>query len=75
MIQANREFIRGIRSLAAGWQVWVMTLMALNMLIPVFFYDRPEAQWIFAAFMRCGALPERGAPTADSPLAIKQAPT
>ena len=56
MIQANREFIRGIRSLAVGWQVWVMALVVLNMLIPVFFYDRPEAQWTFAAFIAGGMI-------------------
>jgi len=51
MIQANREFIRGIRSLAIGWQIWVMGLIVLNMLAPLVFYDRLEAQWTFAAFM------------------------
>ncbi len=54
MIQANRDFIRGIRSMAIGWQVWVMGLMLLNMLAPLFFYDRLEAQWIFGAFLAGG---------------------
>lgn len=54
MIQANREFIRGIRSMAPGWQTWVMGLMVLNMLVPLVFYNRMEAQWVLAAFMAGG---------------------
>lgn len=40
--------------MAIGWQIWVMGLILLNMLVPLVFYNRMEAQWVFAAFMAGG---------------------
>jgi len=56
MVQAMKDFMTGVRSLAIGWQVWLLSLMTVNFFIPVYFYSYPEAQLTIAAFFAGGMI-------------------
>ena len=45
-----KGFIAGCRSLHIGWQVWLMVLGGVNMVAPLFFMGRVEAQVTLAVF-------------------------
>ncbi len=51
MIRPMKEFMIGVRSLAFGWQVWVLWLMALNFMWPLFLLDRIEAKVALLCFV------------------------
>jgi hypothetical protein len=50
MLDGVLGLMRGIRSLPLGWQMWVHSLAGVNMVLPLFFWGRPEATWTLAAF-------------------------
>ena len=56
MIQAMKDFMTGIRSLAGYWQVWLAGLMGLNMALPLVYIEHPEAQYTLAAAMTGGGI-------------------
>ena len=56
MINGMKEFMTGVRSMAIGWQVWVMIMMIVNGAIPLFFWEHPEARWTLATFMASGMI-------------------
>lgn len=56
MVQAMKDFMTGVRSLAIGWQVWLLSLMTVNFFIPVYFYRYPEAQLTIAVFFAGGII-------------------
>lgn len=51
-----KDFMAGVRSLAIGWQVWLLALMAVNFFIPVYFISHLEAQLTIAAFFAGGMI-------------------
>jgi len=44
MIKGIVKFNRAVFKLPIPWRVWLMLLMAVNMIVPVFFLDRIEAR-------------------------------
>ena len=56
MLQAMKDFMRGLRSLAGPWQMWVGLLVVLNMLAPLVFLYRSEAQYTLAATLAGGMI-------------------
>jgi predicted neutral ceramidase superfamily lipid hydrolase len=56
MLQSFRDFMKGIFSLAVGWQIWLFCLILVNFLIPVFFYETRVAQITIVAFFFGGML-------------------
>ncbi len=38
------KFNKGMMSMPIGWQVWLMVLVAHNMIVPLFYFGRLEAQ-------------------------------
>ncbi len=51
VLRSMTDFIAGIRNLHPLWQLWVLTLVALNFAGPIFFLDQTEAIWILTAGM------------------------
>jgi hypothetical protein len=49
MIRGFLAFHKGLFGLAWPWRVWLGLLVALNLLAPLIFLDRPEAVWTLAA--------------------------
>ena len=45
------KFNKGILTMPMGWQVWLMVLVAHNMVVPLFYFGRPEAQVVFATLL------------------------
>ncbi len=54
MVQAFKDFMKGIMSLSLGWQVWLGLMMVLNMMIPLLFLSHLEAQVTLVAMMAGG---------------------
>lgn len=54
MIQAFKEFMKGILSLSLGWQLWVGLMWVLNMVAPIMFLKHIEAQITLVAMMAGG---------------------
>ena len=51
MIQAFKDFMKGIGSLALGWQLWIALMVGLNMIAPLAFLSHLEAQVTLAAIL------------------------
>jgi hypothetical protein len=45
------RFNRGILAMPVGWQVWLALLVGTNLVVPLFFIERVEAQAAIGAFM------------------------
>ena len=45
------KFNKGIMSMPVGWQIWLLILVIHNMIVPLFYIGRTEAQVVFAAIM------------------------
>ena len=45
------KFNKGIMAMPLPWQGWLMTLLAFNLVIPLFYFDRFEAQVTLAVMM------------------------
>ena len=56
MIQAFKDFMTGVFSLAIGWQIWLFLLVTINFFIPAFFYSSHEAQLTIAVFFAGGMI-------------------
>jgi len=49
MLRGTIAFHKGLFGMAWPWRIWVGLLMALNLIAPLAFLDRPDAQWTLAA--------------------------
>jgi hypothetical protein len=49
MIRGIAALYTGLRGMLWPWQLWVGLLAALNLIAPLAFLDRPDAQWTLAA--------------------------
>ena len=50
-MHAFLKFHRGIMQMPRPWQVWLMLLVTANLVIPLFFLHRLEAQVVLAALL------------------------
>ena len=46
IMNAFIKFNRGILKMPSPWKAWLMLLVAANMVVPLFYIKRPEAQII-----------------------------
>lgn len=51
MLKAMSDFMKGVRTLPIGWQVWLMVLVIVNLVIPLFLLGHTEAKWTIAALV------------------------
>jgi len=49
MLKILKEFMIKMFQVPVGWRIWLATLMAANMVAPLFFINRIEAQAAFVA--------------------------
>jgi len=49
MLKVAKEFLIKVFQVPVGWRIWLATLMAANMVAPLFFINRIEAQAAFVA--------------------------
>ena len=49
MLNTMKEFMVKMFQVPVGWRIWLATLMAANMVAPLFFINRIEAQAAFVA--------------------------
>ena len=49
IMNAFIKFNKGLMQMPAGWRPWLGFLVTANLLVPLFFIDRPEAQLAVAA--------------------------
>ena len=45
------EFNTGIMKMPFPWGFWLMLLVAVNLVVPLFFLDRREAQFVLGALL------------------------
>ena len=45
------KFNKGILTMPLGWKVWLMVLVAYNMVVPLFYFGRLEAQVVFVTLL------------------------
>ena len=45
------KFNKGMMSMSVGWQIWLLTLVIHNMIVPLFYIGHAEAQVVFATLM------------------------
>ncbi len=50
-MRAFIKFNRGIMRMPIHWQLWLMLLVAVNLVIPLFYLDRLEAQVVVGVFV------------------------
>jgi hypothetical protein len=50
------EFNKGIMKMPFPWRLWLMLLVAVNLIVPLFFLDRREAQFVLGAMLVSMAL-------------------
>jgi hypothetical protein len=55
-VRRSLKFIRGVLRMPIGWQLWLALLVAGNLIVPLFFFARPEARVVLAAFLFAGML-------------------
>ena len=55
-MRAFIKFNKGVLGMPIGWQLWLVTLVAVNGVGPLFFLGRLEAQAVLAAMMAGAAL-------------------
>ncbi len=55
-MRAFIEFNRGLMGMPLPWQLWLMLLVVANLVVPLFFLNRLEAQVVVAAFLASMAL-------------------
>jgi len=49
------RYHRGLARLPLSWKPWLLVLLTLNMIVPLFLYDRTEAQVVFGTAILGGA--------------------
>ena len=55
-MHAFLKFNKGVMKMPIGWRAWVMILMVLNLVLPLFFLNRLEAQVTLGAFLAAGMI-------------------
>ena len=50
-MKAFLKFNKGVMKMPVHWQVWMMVLVGANMIVPIFFLNRLEAQITLASFL------------------------
>ena len=50
-MRAFIKFNKGIMKMPIQWQLWLMLLMVVNMVVPLFYLNRLEAQVIFSVIL------------------------
>lgn len=55
MLDAVIKFNKGLMKMPIPWRVWVLLLVLLNLVAPLFFLERAEARIVIAVFL-VGAL-------------------
>ena len=50
-MRAFLKFNKGIMRMPLQWRLWLMLLVTANMVVPLFFLDRLEAQVVLAAIL------------------------
>lgn len=55
MIEAMGRFFGALDSMPAGWRLWVIGLVLMNSITPLFFIGRREARVVVAVFLIQGA--------------------
>ncbi len=50
-MRAFLKFNKGIMRLPVPWRLWMVLLVALNLVVPLFFLDRLEAQLVLVAMV------------------------
>lgn len=56
MLDSLLRFSRGILAMSGPWQLWLALLGLVNMVVPLFLLDLPEARATLAAFLIAAAL-------------------
>lgn len=54
MIRGATVLLSGLSRMAWPWRLWVGLLAFLNLIAPLAFLDRPDAQWTLAAIAAAG---------------------
>ncbi len=55
-MQAFIKFNKGIMKMPVPWQLWLVLLLTVNLVVPLFFLDRLEAQVIVGALLASALL-------------------
>ena len=55
-MQAFIKFNKGIMKMPVPWQLWLVLLLTVNLVVPLFFLDRLEAQIIVGALLASALL-------------------
>ncbi len=50
-MRAFIKFNKGLVGMPLPWRLWLMLLVVVNLIVPLFFLDRLEAQVVVAAFL------------------------
>ena len=45
------KFNKGLMKMPVHWRVWLMILVTVNLIVPIFFINRVEAQLVIAAML------------------------
>ena len=51
LIHAFIRFNKGMLKMPVPWQLWILLLVGVNLIVPLFFLDRLEARMVLAAFL------------------------
>ena len=51
LIRAFIKFNKGILKMPFQWQLWLLLLVGINLIVPLFFLDRLEARMVLGAFL------------------------
>ena len=51
MFQLAKEFLIKVFQVPVGWQIWLLSVMAANMAVPLLFLNRIEAQAAIVAMI------------------------
>ena len=55
-MNAFAKFNKGMLALPVGWKIWNILLVAHNMIVPLFYFGRVEAQVVFVTVLASMAL-------------------
>ncbi len=50
-MRAFIKFNKGVMKMPVQWQLWLLLLVCVNLIIPLFFIDRLEARLVVGAFL------------------------
>ena len=56
LVRAFIKFNKGVMKMPVHWRLWLMGLVAFNMVAPLFFIGRIEAQIVLGVFLASGLL-------------------